>query len=301
MYFIIYGFLYLLSLLPFPVIYLLSDFIYFLLYYVFGYRKETVTKNLRIAFPEKTDAEIKKITKRVFHNLTDTFIEIIKFISMSDKTFEKRCQGDFSVIDELINKGKNVQLHAGHQFNWEYGSLFMSKAIKTIQSYAIYMPIKNKSMDRLFLKIRERYGTIFIKATEFRTKREEIFKERFAFFLAADQNPGDPTNAYWQNYFSKPAPFITGPEVGGIKNDTAIVFVRSKIIKRGHYVLECTVCCENAATTSRGEITRAFRDFLEKIIIEEPHNYLWTHRRWKWDYKDEYSKNWIDNGPPKSI
>ena len=91
MYFIIYGFLYLLSLLPFPVIYLLSDFIYFLLYYVFGYRKETVTKNLRIAFPEKSDAEIKKITKRVFHNLTDTFIEIIKFISMSDKTFEKRC------------------------------------------------------------------------------------------------------------------------------------------------------------------------------------------------------------------
>ena len=297
MYFIIYGFLYLLSLLPFSVIYLLSDFIYFLLYYVFGYRKETVTKNLRIAFPEKSDAEIKKITKRVFHNLTDTFIEIIKFISMSDKTFEKRCYGDFTAVDELINKGKSVQLHAGHQFNWEYGSLLMSKATKKIPSYAIYMPIKNKAMERLFLKIRERYGTIFIKATEFREKREEIFKERFAFFLAADQNPGDPTNAYWQNYFSKPAPFITGPEVGGIKNEAAIVFMRSKIIKRGHYVLECTVFCENAATTSRGEITRGFRDFLEKIITEEPHNYLWTHRRWKWEYKEEYSENWIDTKP----
>jgi KDO2-lipid IV(A) lauroyltransferase len=297
MYFIIYGFLYLLSLLPFPVIYLLSDFIYFLLYYVFGYRKETVTKNLRIAFPEMADAEIKRITKRVFHNLTDTFIEIIKFISMSDKTFEKRCQGDFTVIDDLINKGKSVQLHAGHQFNWEYGSLLMSKAIKKIPSYAIYMPIKNKAMERLFLKIRERYGTIFIKATEFREKREEIFKERFAFFLAADQNPGNPGSAYWQNYFSKPAPFITGPEAGGIKNEAAIVFMRSKIIKRGHYVLECTVFCENAATTSRGEITRGFRDFLEKIIREEPHNYLWTHRRWKWDYKKEYNENWIDTKP----
>ncbi len=108
MYYIIYGFLYLLSLLPFPVIYLLSDFIYFLMYYVFGYRKETVIKNLRIAFPEKSDEEIKKISKRVFHNLTDTFIEIIKFISMSDKTFEKRCHGDFSVIEDLINKGKRM-------------------------------------------------------------------------------------------------------------------------------------------------------------------------------------------------
>ena len=120
MYFIIYGFLYLLSLLPFPVIYLLSDFAYFLLYYVFGYRKETVTKNLRIAFPEKSDEEIKEIAKRVFHNLTDTFIEIIKFISMSDKTFEKRCYGDFSVtknmvkqkvskIAQQINNGKRQQ------------------------------------------------------------------------------------------------------------------------------------------------------------------------------------------------
>ena len=250
--------------------------------------------NLKIAFPEKSEAEHKKIAKKFYHNLSDTFTEIVKLISMSDKTFEKRFRGNFTAVDELIKKGKNIQLHTGHQFNWEYGSLFMSKSIKTIPSYAIYMPIKNKAMEKLFLKIRERYGTIFIKATEFKEKREEIFKSRFVFFLAADQNPGNPAAAYWQNYFDKPAPFITGPEIGGIKNNTAIVFVRSRIIKRGHYLLECTTCTENAATTSVGEITGAFRNFLEKIIKEEPDNYLWTHRRWKWDYKEEYSKNWID-------
>jgi KDO2-lipid IV(A) lauroyltransferase len=170
----------------------------------------------------------------------------------------------------------------------------MAKAITSIPTYAVYMPLKNNAMEKLFLIIRQKYGTVFIKATEFKKRREEIFKERFAFFLGADQNPGNPASAYWQNYFSKPAPFITGPEVGGIKNDTAIVFVRSKIIKRGQYVLECELCCENAITTSVGQITGAFRDFLEKIIREEPHNYLWTHRRWKWDYKDEYADNWID-------
>ena len=294
MYYVIYGSLYLLSLLPFPVIYLISDSIYFFLYHVFGYRKKIVMGNLKIAFPEKPDAELKEIARRTYRNLTDTFVEIIKMISMSDRTFEKRCQGDFSVISELVKKGKNIQLHAGHQFNWEFGSLFMSKVINTIPSFAIYMPIKNKAMEKLFLKIRERYGTKFIKATEFREKREEIFGKRFVFFLAADQNPGNPGSAYWQNYFSKPAPFITGPEVGGIKNDTAIVFVRSRIISRGHYVLECELYSESAASTSVGEITGAFRDFLEKIIREEPHNYLWTHRRWKWDYKEEYRKNWID-------
>ncbi len=297
MYFVIYGFLYLVSLLPFPVLYFFSDGIYFFLFYVFGYRRKIVKANLKIAFPEKSDKEIYKISKQFYHNLTDTFIEIIKLISMSNRIFEKRCKGDFTIIEDLIKKGKNVQLHAGHQFNWEFGSLFMSKTIKSIPTYAIYMPINNTAVERLFLKIRQKYGTIFIKATEFREKREQIFNERFVFFLAADQNPGSPGSAYWLNYFSKPAPFITGPEVGGIKNDTAIVFVRSRIPKRGHYVLECTLCCENAATTAPGEITRAFRDFLEKIIKEEPSNYLWTHRRWKWDYQEEYSNNWIDTKP----
>lgn len=295
MYFIIYGFLYLISLLPFRVIYLISDGVYFFLYYVFGYRRKIVMANLRIAFPEKPEEELHKISKQFYHNLTDTFVEIIKLISMSDETFAKRCTGDFSAINELIKKGKNVQLHAGHQFNWEMGSLFMSKSITSIPSYAVYIPIKNSAMEKLFLKIRERYGTKFIKATEFKLKRDEIFGDRFAFFLGADQNPGNPATAYWQNYFSKSAPFIPGPEVGGIKNNTGIIFIRSRIIKRGHYAVECTVYTENAASTTHGEITRAFRDFLEKIIREQPDNYLWTHRRWKWDYKEEYSNNWIDN------
>lgn len=294
MFYLFYGFLYLISLLPFPVIYFLSDVVYFFLYYVFGYRRKIVISNLKIAFPDKGDKELEKISKKFYHNLTDTFVEIIKLVTMSDKTFAKRCTGDFSIIDRLISEGKNVQLHAGHQFNWEMGSLFMSRSIKTIPTYAVYIPIPGRAVERLFLKIRERYGTKFIRATEFKQKREEIFKERFAIFLGADQNPGNPSNGYWQNYFTKSAPFISGPEVGGIKNNAAIIFVRSKIIKRGHYNLECTLCTTNAESTGYGEITRAFRDFLEKIIREEPDNYLWTHRRWKWDYQESFSDNWID-------
>lgn len=297
MFYLVYGFLYLISLLPFRVLYLLSDLIYFFLYRVFGYRRAIVLSNLRIAFPEKGESELIGISKRFYRNLTDTFVEIIKLISMSDKSFDRRCRGDFSVINDLLKKGKNVQLHAGHQFNWEFGSLFMSKIIKEVPTYAIYMPINNSAIEKLFLKIREKYGTHFVKATEFKERREEIFKGRFVFFLAADQNPGNPAAAYWQHFFSKAAPFITGPEVGGIKNDAAVVFVRSRIVKRGHYVLECTCYTANTATTAPGEITGAFRDFLEGIIREEPHNYLWTHRRWKWDYKEEYQKNWIDRNP----
>lgn len=294
MFYLIYGFLYLISLLPFRVLYFISDTIYALLYYVFEYRKKVVMVNLQIAFPEKTINERKKIAKQFYHNLVDTFIEIIKLISISDASFSKRFKGNLEIVNELAAKGKNIQLHAGHQFNWEFGSLFMSKAITAIPTYAIYMPINNKAMGRLFLKIREKYGTIFVKATEFKEKREEIFSGRFAFFLAADQNPGSPDSAYWQYFFNRPTAFLTGPEIGGIKNNTAIVFVRSRIIKRGYYICESTLITENAATTGTGELTRAFRDYLEKIIKEEPDNYLWSHRRWKWEYEDRYNNNWID-------
>lgn len=294
MFYIIYPLLYLLSLLPFFIMYLISDGISFLLYHVFKYRRDVVLNNLQIAFPEKTATEHKKIARQFYRNLTDTFMEIIKLISMSDRTYAKRCIGDFTLVHELEKKGRNIQFHGGHQFNWEYGGLFMSKAVQTIPSFAVYIPISNAAMERLFLKIRQRYGTKFIKATEFRAKRDEIFKGRFAMFLGADQNPGNPASGYWQNYFTKPAPFITGPEVGGIKNDTAVIFIRSKIIKRGYYKCECTLFTENAASTGKGDITRAFRDYLEKIIREEPDNYLWTHRRWKWEFKEEYREMWVD-------
>jgi KDO2-lipid IV(A) lauroyltransferase len=298
MYYIVFALLYAVSLLPFFILYFLSDGIAFLLYHVFRYRRDVVFHNLQIAFPGRSREEHIKIAKRFYHNLSDTFIETIKLISMTDRTFVKRCGGNFGVIDELAKKGKNIQIHAGHQFNWEYGSLFMSRSIKAIPTFAVYTPIKNKAFEKLFLKIRERYGTKFIRSTEFRASRDVILKGRFAFFLGADQNPGDPAFAYWLNYFGRPTPFITGPELRAIENNTAIVFARSRIIKRGHYICECSLYTENAAATNRGEATAAFRDFLESVIREEPHNYLWTHRRWKSEYNSAFINNWIDDRSP---
>ena len=296
MYYIIYGPLYLFSLLPFFIIYHISDGLYFLMYYVFGYRKKVVMNNLLIAFPEKSHADRKRIAKKFYHNLADTFMEMIKLISISDKAFAKRCRGNFEIVNELAKKGKSIQLHSGHQFNWEYGSLLMSKMITAIPYYAVYIPIENKILDRLFLNLRQKYGARFIDATKFKTTKDEIFKEPFSIALAADQNPGVPANGYWQNFFNKPAPFSRGPETGAVKNNTAVVFVRSRKLKRGYYDCVCNVYIENAASTNAGDITRGFRDYLEQVIREEPDNYLWTHKRWKWEYKEEYRNKWIDEG-----
>jgi Kdo2-lipid IVA lauroyltransferase/acyltransferase len=294
MYYIIYPILYLFSLLPFFILYSISDFFAFVLYRLVKYRKDVVLNNLSIAFPEKTNEERLKIAKKFYQYFTDTFIESLKFISISKKQLLKRTTGDIDLINKLVDKGYNINLMAGHQFNWEYANLYYSIFLK-IPFVGIYIPISNKALDKIFYNIRCRYGTILVGATSFKNKMHEVFKNQYLMGLAADQNPGIPQTAYWLNFFGKPTPFVTGPEKGAKKNNAAIVYIGFKKIKRGYYHFSPTLLCEHGANTSEGELTNLYRDTLEKTIKEDPANYLWSHRRFKFEYNETYKDLWIDN------
>ena len=130
MYYLIYGLLYIISLLPFFILYGISDFAFFIIYRLTGYRKDVVFKNLSIAFPEKTDAERKQIAKAFYRNLIDTFIETIKLLSISEKSFNKRAVIDLDACNALAEKGINIQFQSGHQMNWEYVNWIVAKKLK---------------------------------------------------------------------------------------------------------------------------------------------------------------------------
>lgn len=249
--------------------------------------------NLAIAFPEKSDEERKKIAKNFYRYFTDTMIESLKFISISKKQLLKRSTGTFDIINDLIDKGYNINLMAGHQFNWEYANLLYAINLK-IPFVGIYMPVKNKAFDKIFFDMRSRYGTILISATDFKNKMHDVFKKQYMLALAADQNPGAALSGYWLNFFGKPTPFVTGPEKGAIRNNAAVVYVGFKKIKRGHYHFETTLLTEQSANTKVGELTCMYRDVLEKTIKEDPANYLWSHRRFKFEWKEEYRNLWVD-------
>ncbi|HEX7846411.1 MAG TPA: lysophospholipid acyltransferase family protein [Chitinophagaceae bacterium] len=287
MYYLVRGLLYGISLLPFGILYLFSDLFYIIVYYLLKYRRGIVMQNLAIAFPEKTASERKKIARQFYRNLIDTFIESIKFISISEKQLEKRSSGDFEMINGLIAKGKNIHLMAAHQFNWEFANLLYARKL-SIPFVGVYMPISNKIINRLFYTFRKKYGTVLISKDDFKNKRHEVFAKQYILALAADQNPGLPGNAYWMNFFEKPAPFVTGPAKGAVKNNTAVVFVGFQKIKRGHYHFTNSLLTENGADHSPEELTKMYRDALEKLIRDDPANYLWSHRRWRWDWKEEY-------------
>lgn len=288
MYYVVYGFLWLVSLLPLKILYFFSDCIYGLIFYVFKYRKDVVMSNLLIAFPEKTEKERTQIAKKFYHNFLDTFFESIKFISISKEQILKRSTCDFEVINNLVAKGYNVHIMAGHQFNWEFGNAQAAMKL-TAPFVGIYMPISNKSLDRIFYNFRKRYGTILISATEFKKNADHpAFSSQYTFGLAADQNPGDPAFAYWMNFFGKPTPFVPGPAKGAVKNNTAIVMVGFHKKRRGYYHFSAKLLAENGSLFSPEQLTVMYKNALEEVIKEDPSNYLWSHRRWKYEWKPEY-------------
>lgn len=245
--------------------------------------------NLQIAFSEKTEEERIKISKKFYRNLTDTFLESIKFITISKKQIQKRSTGEFDLINSLAAKGLNIHIMAGHQFNWEFANLLYAMKL-SVPFVAIYMPISNKILDRIFFKFREKYGTILISARDFKTKMHTIFSMQYTLALAADQNPGSPANAYWINFFGRPAPFVTGPGKGAVKNNTAVVIVGFRKIKRGYYSFTTTLLAENGSLYTPQQLTVLYKNELEKIIRRDPSNYLWSHRRWKYEWKPEYGE-----------
>lgn len=290
MYYAVYGFLYLLSLLPLGVLYLFSDLAFFILYYLAGYRKKVVHYNLSVAFPQKTEAERKAIAKKFYHNFTDSFIETIKALSASPAFFRKRFTGDFSVFDALYQKGvQKVQLHSGHNFNWEYGNLSLPLRLPYL-FLGVYMPITSKIFDRLFYRLRLRTGGRLLSATNLRLDLMPYRNEKYVLALIADQNPGDPRNAFWIHFFNRPTPFLRAPENGARRGNTPVVFCHFQKEKRGHYRIYFQLAEEQPAGTKVGDLTKRYADYLQRAIEQQPDNYLWSHRRWKWDWKEEYGK-----------
>lgn len=287
MYYLLYSILYLISLLPLRVLYIFSDGIYGLVFYILRYRKKVVLDNLRQAFPEKTEKERMAIAKKFYKNLIDSFIETIKILSTGRKFLEKRIAYDYSAFEELHREGLSLQMHAAHQFNWEWINHHVSMHIPQ-PFLGVYMPIANKALDRLFLKLRGKYGSIMLPATDMKRQFLNWRNREHALILVADQNPGHPQNSYWFNFMNKPAPFIKGPERYAREKKIAVVFGRSKKTKRGHYEIEFKIITKDASELPETELTRLFVNWLTDILHTQPENWLWSHRRWKWDWKEEY-------------
>ena len=292
MYYICYGVLYLLSLLPMRVLYVIADALYGLVYYVFGYRKKVVMDNLAIAFPEKPEAERIRIAKKFYRNFIDSFIEVVKLLSAGDSFLHRRFTVDASALQPLYEKGQSCQMHLGHTFNWEWGQLVLTRLTK-YKILVVYMPIKNKFFERLFYRLRTRTGNVFLPATNMRESITPYLQSQYLLGLVADQNPGNTHSAYWLNFFGRPTPFVSGPEKGARSCNLPVAFASIEKPRRGYYHATIKLGCPNAALLPEGQLTRDYVSYLEDVIRRSPDMWLWSHRRWKHAWKDEHAPMWV--------
>lgn len=286
MYYIVYILLYLISLLPFFVLYAISDVIAFLLHRIIRYRKAIVLGNLKIAFPEKTEKERALICKEFYHRFTDNFIELVKLITLPKQKVTRRFDCDLDSLNRLHDQGYSADIIMGHTFNWEWANLAYS-IDNPFTQLIVYAHVNNKTMERLMLKVRSRFGTKLIDSYKFKEQFKPYVNLQKSFVLVADQSPRFVKSAYWLGFFGKRTAFTKGPETSARMANNAVVFCSVKRIKRGYYKSELTVFTTHARETERGEITKASVDFFEKVIRECPSNYLWSHNRWKRNFDEQ--------------
>ena len=272
----------LLGILPKRVIYIFSDFLYLIGYHIIKYRKKVVFENLRNAFPEKSEKEIKSIAKRFFHHLSDVMIENIVSLFMRPAKIKQFVSfRNIEVLTNLYNKNKNITGLIGHYGNWEF--------LTTIPPYtnysvlSVYKPLKNKFFDRKTFEMREKLDAIPVpmKKVYKVISGYEKSKQPYILGMVADQSPPKRDVNYWTTFMNQETAFFTGSEKIARRFNHAIVFTVVHKIKRGHYEVEFTELFENAGKTKENEITEAYVRNLENIIREKPEHWLWSHRRWK--------------------
>lgn len=281
-YYIALPFIYLISILPFRVLYGISDLLYVLFYHVLGYRKAVVLENLRNSFPGKSDEEIKVICKQFYKYLCDLFLETFKTLTISKQKMQQHCYFNpkaKELLDRLATENKSTILVMGHLGNWEWAGNTVSLQLKQ-QLYVIYHPISNKYFDWLMYKMRTRFGTKLIAMKDtFREMLENRGELNMTAFIA-DQTPA-PEGAYWTTFLNQDTPVFRGSELIARKINYPVVYATVKRVKRGYYEMFVDLLCEVPKSTTDGEISELHTRRLERDIIAQPEVWLWSHRRWK--------------------
>jgi KDO2-lipid IV(A) lauroyltransferase len=279
--FLFYLYVFLLGILPFRFLYILSDFVSFLLRKVFKYRKDVVINNLKSSFPDLSEQEIGLIARKAYLNLSDILLEGIRAFTMTRKQVKERHHIiNPEILEPYFEAGQGIIVVTGHYGNWEWGAL--SPALQTrFHNIAFYKPLKNKWIDKMVNRNRSRYGTTLAPIRQ-TTKTFETYRGQAVLYLmAADQSPSNREMAYWVNFLGRDTAFLHGPEKHAHINNYPVIFAAIRRVKRGYYELVLSPLVEDPSKLPNGEITRRFAEQLESLIREDPANWLWTHKRWK--------------------
>lgn len=283
-YYLLSFFLKLFSHIPFGVLYVLSDGLFYVLYYVVRYRRKIVRRNLTESFPEKNEQEIRLIEKKFYRYFADQVLESTKMASILPEEMSKRMKfTNVEAANAMFREGKTIALYMGHYGNWEWVSSIPLCIDKEVQAVQIYHKLRNKSMDRLMLHLRERMGSISVemrKTARYVTGVASEGKVCLIGFIA-DQSPRKKEVRHFIPFLHHQTPVLTGTEKIIKHYGLDAWFLNVKRLKRGYYEAELVRMHDNPQSLPDFELTAIYYRMLEQMIQNRPELYLWTHKRFK--------------------
>ena len=279
----------LLSRLPLRLLYIISDFLYFLLLYVVRYRRAVVLENLHLSFPEKTTADIQVIAKGFYRNLTDLIVETIKMPALSPDELRQRVRfTNAELVQTRLRAGQTVIGMASHQGNWEW--IPSASVLNDMPVDSGYKPLNNAFFEEIMRTIRSSFGAVPTPMTSL--PRQLVVRKDVPRIIAlvSDQMPGAPEHAYWTDFLHRDTPFYPGTERLARSRRFAVFYLQLVRLRRGYYEATFTLIAEPPYDTlPPGAILERYRDLLEETIRRYPADWLWSHKRWK-HQREKYSK-----------
>lgn len=272
-----------LTALPLRALYIFSDTACLILHRVLKYRVKVIRKNLRSAFPEKSDEELRTIERKFYRYLCDVFVEVAKLAHISDAEIDRRVHiNGAEDINAVLDKGKSVVLLLGHFGNWEWVTCAARKFLPAAVTCEIYHPLRNKVMDRLMLDLRSRFGTENIPMNNTVRHLLQIHRDgrNFVCGFISDQRPFTHTLKHWTDFMGLDTPYVNGGEMIGTKLGADFFYAEMKPVRRGHYELNL-IKIHPLDDGDENPYTRAYMQLLEESIRQNPPYWLWSHNRWK--------------------
>src|SRR5699024_3724669 len=286
LYILVYPLWWLISLLPLSILYLISDILFVLLYYIIGYRRRVVKDNLALALPDRNSTERKQIEKDFYIHLCDFFIETIKSLSISEKEINRRFQFEnIDILQDFYNQNKSVLLMCGHYASWEWSGILTKHM--PYRGIAVYKQLKNPYFDKLIKRIRGTFGAEIVTNKQIVTKlfRMHSDQQKSLTLIPSDQTPKISDYKHVDTFMGVRVPVFVGTEELAKKLDQIPIYLQVRKIKRGHYAARFIPLTKHPNKVPNYEITRMFLDEIEKQIAAAPAYYLWSHKRWK--HKDK--------------
>lgn len=289
-FYIFYGVNWIITLLPLSVLYLFSDLFFLFAYYFPGYRKKVVAENLRNSFPEKSEEELRIISKKFYRHFCDLIVETLKLVHMGNRQLSERIPlTNPEILERLYNEGRDVAAIVAHYGNWEWTRIL--PIYTKLRFVPIYKPLNNKYFDLFLLSLRTKNDcTLAPMSAVVRHVIKNRQEKRYSFYgFISDQTPARTEIRYRTVFLNQDTPVFLGAEKIAAKYDMAVVFINIQKIRRGYYSMSTELLFEHGKDLPEHVITETHVKRLEEIIREKPEFWLWTHRRWK--YKREESND----------